>query len=136
MKCRDCHIELKGHARFCSECGAPVPLEPPTTSKAISLGAVGTRDQSKQSDLIYPPKTPLSPHLCWLNLLLAGLAQIIYGQVGKGLTILGAVIISNFIIPVLPALSIVILSIVDAYQVGAYLKQGKPVGKWQIFPGA
>jgi TM2 domain-containing membrane protein YozV len=136
MQCRNCHKELKEHARFCAECGTPVPLETQINPTATSPGAVGTRDQSKRSDLIYPKTPPLSPHLCWLNLLLGGLAQIIYGQVGKGLVILSVIILSNLILPVLLAVFIGIASIIDAYMTGAYLKQGKPVGKWQFFPGA
>lgn len=59
-----------------------------------------------------------------------------YGQVEKGFVILGAIILSNLILPVLLALGIGIASIVDAYMVGTYLKEGKAVSKWQFFPGA
>lgn len=135
MQCRNCHKELKENARFCAECGTPVPLES-QASLPGSHGAIGTRDQSKSGSLVYPKNPPLSPHLCWLNLLLGGLAQIMYGQVEKGLAILGMVILSNLILPVLLALVIGILSIVDAYMVGTYLKKGNPVEKWQFFPGA
>ena len=136
MQCRSCNKELKQHARFCAECGAPVPLEPQSAPTSAGHGAVGTRDQSKRSDLIHPKNPPLSPHLCWLNILLGGLAQIMYGQVGKGLAIFGVIILSNVILPVLLALCIGIASIIDAYMVGAYLKKGKSVSKWQFFPGS
>ena len=62
MQCRNCHKELKEHARFCAECGTPVPLEPQANLSG-SHGAVGTRDQSKSSSLVYPKNPPLSPHL-------------------------------------------------------------------------
>jgi TM2 domain-containing membrane protein YozV len=136
MHCKNCGKDLQPHARFCVECGTPVPIEQPKPVYAAEQGAIGTRDQAKKHELIYPKNPPLSPHLCWLNLLLGGLAQMIYGQVEKGILILAAVLLSNLILPVLLALGIGIASIVDAYFVGKWLKTGKPVGKWQFFPGA
>lgn len=57
------------------------------------------------------------------------------GQVGKGVAILLAAMGSYFIVPILGSLVICVFATVDAYQVGATLRAGKPVGKWEFFPG-
>ena len=56
------------------------------------------------------------------------------GQVGKGLAIFGAAFASWFVVPLLGNLVIWIVAIFDAYQVGAALRSGRPVGKWEFFP--
>lgn len=93
-----------------------------------------TNVQAAPTDLVYPKNPPLSPHICWVNLALGGLAQIIYGQGAKGLTILAVQIFSNLVLPVVLALLIGAVSIYDAYLVGKALKMGKTLTKWQWFP--
>ncbi len=85
---------------------------------------------------MYPLNPPQSPHACWLDLLITGLAQMYLGQVGKGLAIFGAAIASYFVVPILDSLVICIVAIIDAYQVGATLRSGRPVGKWEFFPNS
>lgn len=99
-----------------------------------SQTAAGTRDEVLTDAYVYPSNPPRGPHACWWNLLMAGLAQIYLGQVGKGLAILGANMISYFVVPVVGSLAICAVAIIDAYQVGAALRSGRPVGKWEFFP--
>jgi hypothetical protein len=96
--------------------------------------ATGTRDERTSGDYIYPTNPPQSPHACWLNLLMSGVAQIYLGQTGKGLAILGASFASYTVVPVMGSLIICIVAVVDAYQVGSALRSGRPVGKWEFFP--
>lgn len=135
MYCSKCGKQIADGSRFCPECGTQfggTATQPPPSSNA----ATGTRDQEKKVDLVYPKNPPLSPHLCWVNLLLSGLAQILHGQVSKGIVILVVTIASNLVLPVILALVIGAVSVIDAFMVGKVLKTGKPIGKWAWFPQA
>lgn len=137
MYCSKCGHDNPDGSRFCSGCGEQmsgtrktqsVPPDPPSGG--------GGRRASDKSDVVYPRNPPHSPHWCWLNLLLAGLAQIVHGQVAKGVVVLGIQIASNLLLPVILALAIGAASIIDAYMVGKRLQEGTPVGKWEFFPTA
>jgi len=69
-----------------------------------------------------------------VNLLLSGLAQIIHGQVAKGIVILAVTIASNLVLPFILALVIGAVSVIDAFMVGKALKSGVAIGKWSWFP--
>jgi hypothetical protein len=93
-----------------------------------------TNVQTAPTDLVYPKNPPLSPHICWINLIVAGLAQLIHGQVVKGIALFAACWTLGWIIPVVGNLSIVVVSLIDGYMVGKALKMGKTLTKWQWFP--
>jgi hypothetical protein len=137
MFCSKCGNEIAENSRFCTSCGAQAQISTGGAPRGFDT-SVGTRDQGRMqsgsSDLIYPKNPPLSPHLCWLNLVIGGLAQMIYGQAAKGCVILIAAIASNFVLPLLLAAAIGVASIVDAYRVGKKLAAGEAVGKWEWFP--
>lgn len=137
MYCPKCGKENIVGANFCGSCGAglhPSPKEP-AGGHNVAATPTGTRGQPASTELVYPKNPPHSPHLCWLNLILQGLAQMIHGQVSKGVSILIAQLV---IVSLLPPLAIVtaIASIYDAYKVGFALKMGRPIGKWAWFPDA
>ncbi len=144
MFCNNCGKQIAEGSRFCSECGTPLGEAKTAHNSAPIAGVqakpgiipdttIGTRDEHKANKLVYPRNPPLSPHLCWVNFFLVGLAQIIHSQVAKGFTLIGITIILGFIFfPAALVLSLV--SILDAFLVGWKLKRGKPVGKWQFFP--
>lgn len=137
MKCIKCGKEMTETTRFCPECGtASVSQSAQPVSSSQFGTAMGTRDQIGKAKMVYPKNPPLSPHLCWVNLVLSGLAQMIYGQIAKGLVILIVTIASNLLIPFVLAIGVGAISIIDAYMVGNTLKSGKPVGKWRFFPKA
>lgn len=133
MYCSKCGKQIADGSRFCAECGTSfvgATSQPPMPSKT----ATGTRDQER-SNFVYPRNPPLSPHLCWLNLPLPGSAQILHGQVAKGIVLLVVAFVSSPVIPLL-ALAIVAVSTRDAFMVGQTLKSGVPVEKWAWFPKA
>lgn len=143
MYCNHCGKPTPEGSRFCSECGTqlgkakPNPSAPtaatPTSGSTQVDSTLGTRDQHRSGELIYPRNPPLSPHVCWANIFLVGLAQIIHGQIAKGFSILGGTIVVGLIYyPA--ALLIASAAILDAFLVGWKLKKGKPVGKWHFFP--
>ncbi len=135
MYCSNCGKQIPDGSRFCPECGTSIAFAGPPPVQIVDA-SIGTRDQVKGPTLVYPKNPPLSPHLCWVNLVLSGLAQILHGQVAKGIVILVATIGSNLVLPILLALVIGAISIIDAYMVGKTLRNGRPVGKWEWFPKA
>jgi hypothetical protein len=99
-----------------------------TTNEATD---VNKGPERRDPNLVYPSIPPKSPHFCWLNILIGGIAQIIFGQVSKGIAIFAAALIFWFIEL---GWVINIISIIDAYMVGKVLQSGRPVGQWQFFP--
>ena len=86
------------------------------------------------ASLIYPPAGVSGGVAALLSLFcLAGLGQMVLGQVGKGLTILLGSIVLAAVTGGMSALVTQILVAVDAYQIGRKLQQGRPVGKWEWF---
>ena len=105
---------------------APPPLNP----RQPSMDDDWERDVTK----VYPSNPPKSPQLCWLNLFIVGLSQILLGQVAKGIVILIADLILVFVTGGITFFLIRPIVIVDAFMVGRVLRTGRPVGKWQFFP--
>ena len=136
MFCSNCGKELADNSRFCSECGTQFGSahRTPADESHQKQSTTGTRDQIKKSNFIYPRNPPLSPHISWVNLLLGGLAQIIYGQVAKGIVLTSATLIAGVFLPVIGSLSLSVISIVDSYKIAKKLEMGQPVGKWEWFP--
>jgi len=104
---------------------------PPPVQRAI---ASPERDWNRDSSKVYPANPPLSPHICWLNILIVGLSQIIQGQVGKGCCIFGGAIVAGIVTGGLSIFIVWPVAIIDSFMVGKALKSGRPVGKWEFFP--
>ncbi len=129
MNCSKCGRSNPDDARFCSQCGAPLG-EPFEVQETIQ----NAHDQNRRPDLVYPKNPPLNPHLCWVNLVVSGLAQILHGQVAKGILLLVLTMASNMMFPIVLAIVIGALSVADAFMVGKSLQRGIPVEKWAWFP--
>lgn len=124
-----------------SECFATISPAPPTqrastpatpatpaARPAVPASAGFGRDDSQ----VYPTNPPRSPHMAWLSLLFPGVAQIFFGK-----TYLGVICIVAALFLVLTGIGylfVLIAVIIDAYMTGNRLKEGQPVGKWQLFP--
>ncbi|WP_409998428.1 zinc-ribbon domain-containing protein [Bradyrhizobium sp. SZCCHNR1075] len=142
MDCSKCGKAIADGSHFCPECGAQLdaPTKPSPhaqtrlTEKFPQTTPMGTRDQKEPADLVYPRNPPLSPHLCWLGVLLPGVPQIVYGQVWKGVVLLtAAFFVAALVTPA--GLALIIASVWDAYKIGKKLASGQPVGKWEFaFP--
>lgn len=161
MYCVRCGKPVPDSHRFCGGCGNPTtsstapprtnasPPPPPlldsgtdspyrdTPARPVfvpSHTSIGTRDERSGTGYIFPTNPPQSPHACWLNLLIVGVGQICLGQVGKGLVIMGATVAISLVLPCVGTLAAAAVATIDAYQVGAALRAGRPVGKWEFFP--
>ncbi len=119
-----------------TELAPRLPASPPSLPPSGHPGSGRAADGGFDPDpgKVRPSNPPKSPHLAWLNLLLVGVAQMVFGQIGKGLAILGAAIVTALFTAGIGGLAVMVASIVDAYMVGKVLRSGQPVGKWQFFP--
>jgi len=111
------------------------PTPPPRAAAAVQQPGASTDASSftRDASKVYPSNPPKSPHLCWLNLIYPGIAQITLGQTAKGVAYMGGFIVGFFVF-LIPGLVIWIASLPDAFMVGKVLRSGRPVGKWQFFP--
>ncbi len=162
MFCQECGKDIPQGSKFCPECGfnyqtGSSQQGPPvigTTQQAppvqgdvrqtSSTPQVAPQQPATQfdagvsrgnSDLVYPKNPPLSPHMCWLNLVWWGPAQIAFGQTAKGVLL---IFVCMFLLCTGVGAIIMLLGfpfiIFDSYKVGKTLASGKPVGKWSFFP--
>jgi TM2 domain-containing membrane protein YozV len=123
MICPHCRTQITDGLPFCTNCGKQI--------STTTTGNLGNQSNANRTDLVYPKNPPLSPFLAVLNILLPGAAQLVYGQVAKGIVIcIATYALLAFGIGVI----LYFVAIVDAYMVGNCLKNGKPVGQWQFFP--
>ena len=133
MFCTKCGKQNLESAQFCTNCGNSLNGSASAHAEPQS-GKAGTRDQTSTRDFVYPKNPPLSPHICWLSLLIVGLGQLIFGQVAKAITIMIAAFIVGVLTSGVSFFVMAPLAAFDAYRVGAALRNGRAVGKWQFFP--
>lgn len=120
-QCPQCATSLNVGVRFCPKCGVAAQGTPPAA-------------HGDASTMVYPRNPPLSPHVCWLNIILSGTAQMLHGQIAKGIFFAIVSIIAFFFGMGFGGLVVCFISIVDAYKVGKVLKSGRPVNKWEWWP--
>jgi len=131
--CPKCNTENAQAARFCVSCGSDIAAK--ATGMPPAQQAQRPAAPPNKAKLIYPRNPPLSPHLCWLGLLIAGLPQLIYGQIGKGVVMFLAWFFLLGLVDDIPAfLAACLVSIIDGYKVGKALQQGRALTRWQFFP--
>ncbi len=83
---------------------------------------------------IQPKNPPRSPHFALFTLLLPGLPQLLFGQVQKGLVLMGVYVVCAIWAGPLLMLAVWVVALVDAYKVGYALADMTPVGEWAWFP--
>jgi len=107
-RCSACDVARNHGLQFCTTCGKPV------------------------ARLDVAPLQSPSPNLALLNILLPGVAQIVFGQVVKGLIMLGLAVVTSptFFTPFI----IMVLAVIDGYKVGGKLRRTGVVGPWEFFP--
>lgn len=113
----------------------PIRRPEPSSSPATS-GPMASASFERDPNKVYPSNPPRSPHMCWLNILLPGGAQMVLGQTGKGFALLLSFIGLMASVALSPfSLGVLIFSVVDAYKVGVLLRDGHAVDKWAFMPG-
>jgi TM2 domain-containing membrane protein YozV len=69
-----------------------------------------------------------------LSFLLVGMGQIYLGQVEKGLTMLGMVLLLMLTVPLGPLKFVILLfNVLDAFLLARRIEEGKPVLRWEFF---
>lgn len=152
--CTQCGYKTDDHHKFCPGCGAslrnagdapPVFLPSETHQAAPGSesippeGAYSRTDtesrgfESNDPNAVTPDKLVVEPVVAvLLSFLIAGLGQMINGQVGKGFAILGAMIFLSIVSFGTFSIPVLILICVDAYMSANALKQGRSIGKWSF----
>lgn len=110
--------------RFCNSILVPVD------------GAVGYSQSSHSTKLVHPSDPPKDPILMALlsGCCIAGLGQMVLGQVVKGVVILIAAMALGAITAGVSIFATWPLMGIDAYLVARKLKSGRPVTEWESFP--
>lgn len=142
MYCTSCGEAISNHAEVCPKCGV---RQYKLKNYCQSCGATvqeyqdvcltcGTRLQGGNANANGPVDTSVNPILMGLvSFLIVGLAQIIMGQVGKGVAILIGSIILGIITFGMSAFITTPLAVVDAVLIAKKKQQGKRVGEWEFF---
>ena len=78
-----------------------------------------------------PPRDPTL--MAILSFLIPGLGQIVLGQTVKGVVLLVLYVGAGLITVCVGSLPVLIVAIVDAYQIGVKLRNGQPVKQWEFF---
>jgi len=145
--CPSCGSPAVAGMRFCTTCGTPLSASV-TRTEATSTSNTGIRGQGVGSDWCYPSNPPRSPHIAWLNIVGgAGIAQLVHGQVQKGI---GLMVASNILfifsewfaeklgetVFAIAVLAFIAASAVDAFRMGKCLYRGQPVRQFAWFPKA
>ena len=106
---------------------SPFPTQTTSLPPTSTLPAGGADPK-----FIYPSNPPQSKWLSLLNLLLPGVTNVVYGQVGKGIALIVASVL--LAVTVIGYLALMVATTIDAYQIGVVLESGRPVSKWAFFP--
>lgn len=158
MFCSNCGQTIPDGSKFCPNCGKvfadapPVDLNkgepytsppqsgyaPPPSDVPPSAGPAAPLPPGGQK-LIYPGPNPRDPVMMGLlgGCCLPGLAQILVGQVSKGVVMLivwvtlgwGVGIFTGFV----SLLAVHLLAGIDAYLIAKKLQAGQAVGEWEFF---
>jgi hypothetical protein len=112
VRCPFCCGEIPQKAVKCKHCG---------TKLSEKLESSGTR----------PIIAALASSCC-----VAGLGQILVGQIGKGLVLMLVCVVVAFVTGGTGVVIMWPLMGIDAYMVAKRQVEGKPVGPWEFFPNA
>jgi hypothetical protein len=100
---------------------------PPPPSRAYPE-TTGSHDLVMPSD---PPRDPTV--MAILSFLLPGLGQIVLGQNVKGIVLIVLYFGVGFATACFGSLVVLIVAIIDAYQIAVKLRNGRPVKQWEFF---
>ena len=111
------------------------PTPPPDAHAPLSISSDPAIPDARYLPL---PQQPKSPALAaFLSFLLVGMGQVYLGQVEKGLTMLGVVLLLMLAVVLGPlGFIILLLNVLDAFLLARKIKAGQPLRKWEFFLGS
>ncbi len=132
---------------FVADARIPSPIDAPDGGRSDHSGGYGDTSGSDHTDAynghyaydnasgVTPDKLVLQPIVAALLsvFVLNGLGQMINGQVGKGLLLLGLQVVLAIITCGISAIPGYIVIGIDAYKCAQALQEGKTIGKWGFF---
>ena len=122
--CPNCGAHSTAQARYCASCGLSLSATVPQTDQSMPVDPAGL--------VLNPnPLPPWGAALC--SLLVAGLGQMLLGQVAKGAVILLVSVVVGVLTAGFGAIIIWLIAAVDAYQIAKKLNSGAQVRKWEWF---
>jgi TM2 domain-containing membrane protein YozV len=148
-----CSYAAEDKQKFCPGCGSSLAdaIQPGVTGSdhSAEYGGRSTYDTSgsdqtgaydghyayDDASSVTPDKLVLQPIVAALLslLVLFGLGQMINGQVGKGLLLLGLQLILAIITCGISVIPGYIVIGIDAYKCAQALQEGRTIGKWSFF---
>lgn len=112
--------------------GAPSSLPPPTHSDYALTPPPAAADDPRYLPLPGQRKSPTLAAL--LSFLLVGMGQVYLGQVEKGLTMLGVVLVLLLTVVLGPlGFILLLLNVSDAFLLARKVNRGRPIRKWEFF---
>ena len=126
--CKECESTYGDHTavRFCPSCGSTVHVASGEVAAVLSDSECGPEAAATNT------KSPVLAAL--LSFLMVGMGQIYIGQVEKGLTMIGVVLLLIVTVVLGPlGLMILLFNVVDAFVLARIVNKGKPIRKWQFF---
>lgn len=123
--CKECESTYGDHTavRFCPACGSTVHA---------TSGEIAVLSECESGATATNTKSPVLAAL--LSFLMVGMGQVYIGQVEKGLTMLGVVLLLIVTVVLGPlGLLILLFNVVDAFVLARIVNQGRPIRKWQFF---
>ncbi|AOV08686.1 zinc ribbon domain-containing protein [Sporosarcina ureilytica] len=124
--CPKCGVRQNTVKKYCHGCGEPVKeIQEMCTSCGVSIKK--TNKSSGTGEAMHPAIPAL------LSFLIAGLGQLVNGQVAKGIVCFIGSIILAFITIGISAIITMPMLIIDAYLIAKKRQEGKQVGDWEFF---
>jgi TM2 domain-containing membrane protein YozV len=105
---------------------------PPVAQTSLSINSGPAIPDARYLPLPQQPKSPALAAL--LSFLLIGMGQVYLGQVEKGLTMLGVVLLLMLSVVLGPlGFVLLLLNVFDAFLLAKKIKAGQPLRKWEFF---
>jgi TM2 domain-containing membrane protein YozV len=134
--CNNVYSQEHRGLRFCPRCGELLPQSEPRPQSLVPRPLlVEPAPISPDPHYLPLPSQAKSPTLAaLLSFLLVGMGQVYLGQVEKGLTMLGVVLLLMLTVVLGPlGLIILLLNVSDAFLLARKIRAGKPIRKWEFF---
>lgn len=111
-----------------------VAIQCPACLETVPSAAAKCRHCGTRLRASYVPEVNAPGLFAIASLLITGLGQMLLGQVGKGLLLLGLAIACGAMTFGISLLIIMPIAVIDAYRVAVAIRNGRRVRPWEWFP--